>query len=97
MSVPKIDTAKAYRIFIATGMSGEEAHIEAVAVSQAVENLVTKDDLKTEVAKLATKDELKAEIQNLEKSLKYYFLKTFIVLIYAPLIVAGILRWFGKI
>ena len=55
MSVPKIDTAKAYRIFIATGMSGEEAHIEAVAVSAAVENLVTKDDLKLRLLSLPLK------------------------------------------
>lgn len=90
-----IDTFKYFQNLRDSGVPENQAAAQVQALIDTMNGLATKEELKFEIDLL--KKDLKQEIQIEIQNLKYFFIKSIVVLIYAPLIVAAALRWFGKI
>ena len=88
---------------IESGVPPKQALEQALALDSALEHVATKEDLSgiekeldgihKELALKATKEDLKIAI----KDLKFFVVYTMLGFIYAPVIVAIFLKWFGKI
>lgn len=83
-----IDTLKAYEELITAGVSEQQAKSQVKTLDSSLRDVT---------GGLATRKDL----QILESNLKYFFIYNLVGavvgMIYAPIIVAGLLRWFGKI
>lgn len=88
-------TLKYCKDLIDSGVSVDSAFKQVVALEDTLEALATREELKQEIRFL--EDRLTGKLQAELHILKYSLIKSVVVLIYVPAIVALFLRWLGKI
>ena len=94
-----IDTLAMYREYLAAGYTEDQSVAAVNVLSLSIDGIATKEDLRELEKDL--KGEMHTQINNLERDLKYFFIKTIgssvIATVLMPIIVACLLKYFRVI